>query len=126
MLLGACALTHLCALPTPFSPTLSTPACPQVRDEIIDNIEATYKETDLFKMLQTGDLANMDRLDASSAARLPSVLRLRDALYAPEFRDFISQVTGGWPGGWVVVMAGCDLVGGCRASRRAGAMRTGW
>ena len=25
-----------------------------VREEIINNIEATYKETDLFKMFQTG------------------------------------------------------------------------
>lgn len=38
--------------------------CSQVRDEIIENVEATYKETDLFKMLQTGDLANMDALPA--------------------------------------------------------------
>ena len=35
-----------------------------MRDEIIENVEATYKETDLFKMLQTGDLANMDALPA--------------------------------------------------------------
>ena len=70
----------------------------QVREEIINNIEATYKETDLFKMFQTGDLANMDALDRDSAAKLPTVLRLRDALYAPEFRAFISEVTGGWGG----------------------------
>lgn len=30
----------------------------QVRDEIIENVEATYKETDLFKMFQTGDVSN--------------------------------------------------------------------
>jgi hypothetical protein len=35
----------------------------QVRDEIIENVEATYKETDLFKMFQTGDV----RLPAVSA-----------------------------------------------------------
>lgn len=46
-----------------------------MRDEIIENVEATYKETDLFKMLQTGDLANMDALPAEQvrqkAARAP-------------------------------------------------------
>lgn len=65
-----------------------------VRDEIIDNIEATYKETDLFKMLQTGDLVNMDKLDAESAAKLPNLLALRDAIYSPEFRQFVTDVTG--------------------------------
>lgn len=66
----------------------------KVRDEIIENVEATYKETDLFKMFQTGDLANLDRLDAEQAAKLPTVRRLRDAIYSPEFRDFISSITG--------------------------------
>lgn len=65
-----------------------------VRDEIIENVQATYKETDLFKMLQTGDLANMDKLDPESAAKLPNLLSLRDAIYSPEFRQFISQVLG--------------------------------
>ena len=64
-----------------------------VREEIISNIEATYKETDLFKMLQTGDLANMDALDESSRSKLPNLLALRDALYSKEFRSFISDVT---------------------------------
>ena len=94
-----------------------------MRDEIINNIEATYKETDLFKMFQTGDLANMDALDKDSAAKLPTVLRLRDALYAPEFRAFSSEITGAWVlvgavrvsdwmGGWALVVGGlhgeCD------------------
>jgi len=65
-----------------------------VREEIINNIEATYKETDLFKMLQTGDLANMDKLDPESAAKLPTVRALRDAIYSTEFRQFISDITG--------------------------------
>lgn len=29
----------------------------KVRNEIIENVEATYKETDLFKMFQTGDVS---------------------------------------------------------------------
>ena len=31
----------------------------KVRDEIINNIQATYKETDLFKVFQTGDLGGL-------------------------------------------------------------------
>ena len=85
-----------------------------MRDEIINNIEATYKETDLFKMFQTGDLANMDALDKESAAKLPTVLRLRDALYAPEFRAFISEITGGWVQTYRVRRA-------CRVARQANA-----
>ena len=57
-----------------------------VRDEVIHNVQATYKETDLFKVFQTGDLANLDDLDPESAAKLPSLMRLRDALYSAEFR----------------------------------------
>lgn len=33
-----------------------------------------------------------------AAAKLPTVRRLRDAIYATEFREFISHVTGGWVG----------------------------
>lgn len=29
-----------------------------------------------------------------AAAKLPTVRRLRDAIYSPEFRDFISSITG--------------------------------
>lgn len=41
-----------------------------------------------------GDLANLDGLDAESAAKLPTVRALRDALYSPDFRAFVSAVTG--------------------------------
>lgn len=44
----------------------------QVREEIIENVEATYKETDLFKMFQTGDLANLDRLPAEQVGECPT------------------------------------------------------
>ncbi|KAF8060096.1 Ogd [Scenedesmus sp. PABB004] len=58
----------------------------RVRDEVISNVAATYKETDLFKVFQTGDLANLDSLDPESAAKLPNLLALRDAIYSPTFR----------------------------------------
>jgi prolyl 3-hydroxylase /prolyl 3,4-dihydroxylase len=66
----------------------------QVREEVIKNITATYKETDLFKMYQTGDLANMDSLDQESTAKLPQLLALRNALYSLQFRELIQDITG--------------------------------
>ena len=77
-------------LPEPFDPVLLA----RVRNEIIENVEATYKDTDLFKMLQTGDLANLDALPAEQAAKLPTARALRDALYSDSFRAFISEITG--------------------------------
>eukprot|EP00798_Chlamydomonas_sp_ICE-L_P021076 gene21076-27957_t len=65
-----------------------------VREEIINNINATYKETDLFKVFQTGDLGNIDNLEAEESAKLPTVHRLKAAIYSDEFRSFVRQVTG--------------------------------
>lgn len=50
-----CAARRRCFLPSQLPPALRFLA--QVRDEIIENVEATYKETDLFKMFQTGDVS---------------------------------------------------------------------
>jgi Rps23 Pro-64 3,4-dihydroxylase Tpa1-like proline 4-hydroxylase len=63
-----------------------------VRDEILTNLHFTPKETDIYKIHQSGDLANLDGLDDSSLARLPSLLTLRDALYSSTFRKYISSV----------------------------------
>lgn len=66
----------------------------QAREEVINNLQATYKETDLFKMFQTGDLANMDALDEATSKRLPQLLALRDAIYSKQFRTFVQDLTG--------------------------------
>lgn len=68
-----------------------------VRSEITEHLSFTPKETDIYKIHQTGDLANLSGLDSSSLLKLPSLLSLRDALYSPQFRDFLSQVTGCGP-----------------------------
>ena len=67
-----------------------------VRSEI-QNLSFTPKETDIYKIHQSGDLANLDGLDDSSLKVLPSLLTLRDALYSPDFRDYLSSVTGSGP-----------------------------
>lgn len=66
----------------------------KVREEIIENIHFTKKETDIYKVFQTGDLANLSGLDESELKLLPNCYKLRQALYSQEFRDFMTYVTG--------------------------------
>lgn len=65
-----------------------------VRTEISEHIHFTLKETDIYRIHQSGDLANLSKLDAESLKHLPSLVRLRDALYSPDFRGWVSDVTG--------------------------------
>ncbi|KAL4942801.1 hypothetical protein BDV06DRAFT_235166 [Aspergillus oleicola] len=65
-----------------------------VRNEIQQHLHFTEKETDIYKIFQSGDLANLDGLDDGSLSRLPSILKLRDAMYSQRFREFLSAVTG--------------------------------
>ena len=65
-----------------------------VRSEIQENLSFTPKETDIYRIHQSGDLANLDGLDDSSLELLPSLLSLRNALYSPEFRAYLSSITG--------------------------------
>ena len=68
-----------------------------VRSEIQENISFTPKETDIYRIHQSGDLANLDGLDDSSVKRLPSLLRLRDTLYSEAFRTYLTQLTKAGP-----------------------------
>lgn len=65
-----------------------------VREEIMNEIHFTKKETDIYKVYQSGDLANLSRLSAELKERLPSLYKVRTALYSQAFRDMISEVTG--------------------------------
>ena len=68
-----------------------------MRQEILENLSFTPKETDIYKIHQSGDLANLDGLDDASLKRLPSLLILRDALYSSDFREFLSSITMAGP-----------------------------
>ncbi|KZZ96054.1 Oxoglutarate/iron-dependent oxygenase, C-terminal degradation domain protein [Moelleriella libera RCEF 2490] len=68
-----------------------------VRDEVRENLHFTRKETDIYKIFQSGDLANLDGLDDESLAKLPSLLALRDAMYSDTFRNYVSSITGCGP-----------------------------
>ncbi|KAE8351589.1 Oxoglutarate and iron-dependent oxygenase degradation C-term-domain-containing protein [Aspergillus coremiiformis] len=65
-----------------------------VRSEIQEHLDFTEKETDIYKIFQSGDLANLDGLDDTSLSRLPSLLKLRDAMYSARFREYLSSVAG--------------------------------
>ncbi|EPQ67649.1 Bgt-2456 [Blumeria graminis f. sp. tritici] len=64
-----------------------------VRAEVLKHVHFTPKETDIYRIHQSGDLANLDGLDDAALEKLPSLLRLRDALYSHEFRKFIAAIT---------------------------------
>ncbi|GJE84518.1 prolyl 3,4-dihydroxylase ofd1 [Phanerochaete sordida] len=68
-----------------------------VKDEIMSELSFTEKETDIYKVNQTGDLASLNYLSAEQIALLPRLLKLRDALYSPRFRAFMQAVTGCGP-----------------------------
>ncbi|KAI7847350.1 Oxoglutarate and iron-dependent oxygenase degradation C-term-domain-containing protein [Circinella umbellata] len=69
----------------------------RVRKEIFTELHFTLKETDIYKVHQTGDLANLDGLPKDELNRLSSLFELRNAIYSPEFREFISSVTDSGP-----------------------------
>ena len=75
---------------------ISSPLLRNVRSEI-QNLSFTPKETDIYRIHQSGDLANLDGLEDSSLKMLPSLLTLRDAMYSSSFRDYLSAITDSGP-----------------------------
>lgn len=65
-----------------------------VRKEIETEIHFTKKETDIYKVNQSGDLANLAGLDWNDLSRLPNLYKLRQILYSEVYRDVIAYVTG--------------------------------
>ncbi|CUM62719.1 uncharacterized protein PRCAT00000275001 [Priceomyces carsonii] len=65
-----------------------------VRKEVLNEIAFTKKETDIYKVYQSGDLANLSGLDWDDLSRLPSLYKLRAAIYSEQFRDIVSKITG--------------------------------
>ena len=66
----------------------------KVRQEILENLEFSEKETDIYKVNQTGDLLNLDKLQSQELAKLESLFMLRNAIYSEEFRHYIESVVG--------------------------------
>ncbi|KAK4049210.1 putative component of NuA3 histone acetyltransferase complex [Microbotryomycetes sp. JL221] len=73
-------------------PQLFDPAfLKRARDEIVQQLSFTEKETDIC------DLTNLSGLPEAELKLLPTLLKLRDALYSKQFRSFLQQVTGCGP-----------------------------
>ena len=64
-----------------------------MRKEIVEKISFTPKETDIYRIHQSGDLANLDGLDEQSLKQLPALFELRNAMYSQEFRRHLSSIT---------------------------------
>ncbi|KAG6854364.1 hypothetical protein C0991_007869 [Blastosporella zonata] len=69
----------------------------KVKDECLSELSFTEKETDIYKVNQTGDLASLNYLTESQISLLPNLLTLRNALYSDKFRSFLQTVTGCGP-----------------------------
>ncbi|GLB34100.1 putative oxoglutarate and iron-dependent oxygenase degradation C-term [Lyophyllum shimeji] len=69
----------------------------KVKDECLSELNFTEKETDIYKVNQTGDLASLNYLTEAQISLLPSLLTLRDALYSAKFRSWLQAVTGCGP-----------------------------
>ncbi|KAF6002616.1 2-oxoglutarate and iron-dependent oxygenase domain containing 1 [Cyanidiococcus yangmingshanensis] len=65
-----------------------------VRDEVIGNCSGSLKETDIYKVYQTGELRNLDVLSSEEQTRLGKLRTLRDTLYSDAFRQFLEDLTG--------------------------------
>ena len=81
----------------PYRHVVMRPLCERkqmlaARREVLEHLGASYKETDLFKLYQTADFANVKATD-ELAPKLPALLRLRDELYSPRFRQHVERVT---------------------------------
>ncbi|KAF5374016.1 hypothetical protein D9615_009924 [Tricholomella constricta] len=66
----------------------------KVRDECLSELNFTEKETDIFQVNRTEDLAS---LTESQISLLPSLFTLRNALHSAKFRFFLQTVTGCGP-----------------------------
>uniref|UniRef100_A0A7S1BNJ9 Prolyl 4-hydroxylase alpha subunit domain-containing protein n=1 Tax=Corethron hystrix TaxID=216773 RepID=A0A7S1BNJ9_9STRA len=82
-----------------------------VRNEIIQNVKANFKESDLFRVYQSIDLGNLppvsnDDTDSAAfsdemlslASKMPTLMSLKAALFSQEFRFFVEKLCGISPG----------------------------
>ena len=68
----------------------------KVREEIKKNSKVNFKESDLFRVYQSIDMANLNETD--HIGTLPTVLELRRVLYSDEWRSLMEKMCGLKPG----------------------------
>lgn len=69
-----------------------------VRDEIKSQTKVNFKESDLFRVYQSIDLANLVEGSKQATEELPHVMQLRNLLYSQEWRSMVETWSGLQPG----------------------------
>lgn len=64
-----------------------------VKEEIKGKAKVNFKESDLFRVYQSIDMANLHP-GSEFANQLPHVMKLREILYSQEWRSFVERLTG--------------------------------
>ena len=84
----------------------------EVQREIKDNSKVTFKESDLFRVYQSIDLANLQEDDEKLNTKMPHVMQLRRLLYSHPWRSFMERIAGLDPG---TLSAQVDCACNCHA-----------
>jgi len=61
--------------------------------ELKHNSKVKFKETDLFRVYQSVDLGNL-QAGSELANKMPALMKLKNAVYSPEYRSFMERITG--------------------------------
>lgn len=69
----------------------------ECKEQIKNNSKVNFKETDLFRVYQSIDLANLEP-NSDLAQKMPAVMQLRQVLYSQEWRSFVERVAKLEPG----------------------------
>jgi len=64
-----------------------------VHEEAVHNLTADFKETDLFKVFQSGDLSEVEQRDSELTSKIPSLLQFRNELFSNRFRQLVESIT---------------------------------
>lgn len=64
-----------------------------IKEEIKSQTKVNFKESDLFRVYQSIDMANLTP-GSELSVQLPNVMKLREVLYSQEWRSFIERVAG--------------------------------
>ena len=64
-----------------------------IRDEIKGQTKVNFKESDLFRVYQSIDMANL-KPGSELSNQLPNVMKLREVLYSQEWRSFMESMAG--------------------------------
>lgn len=67
--------------------------------EVKNNLKVKLKETDLFRVFQSVDMANLDQSsDTKLSISMPSLMKLKETLYSSQYRSFVEKLSGVEPG----------------------------